>query len=467
MKRLLFLVISLLIASPLLFADVSLFNKDTFPIGEKEGVSRASKKRKLNALGNLTFFKDFTNVNKDRNPSNILRADYSKGLGTATFTATRSASAPSNYVDASGVIQLVTTSDVPRFQGGYYDETGFHAMRGVMIKGARTNICLQSNDVGGTSWVNTAPVTFGDNDDIAPDGALTASRLTYAGGSGIYSSASTQDISISGGSENKTLTVSIYVKTKTGTSTFRIKNTHALVLDNFSSDLTATTSWRRFSFTVTNGAGAGNGKQSIGIMSNVADGAYDLEVWGAQLEVAPYASSLIPTTDTSLTRGAEVFKYPISGNRTGATESCFIKYAPEWAASAQTEAVYLLDSDADIVDMAFVVASDSFQYRPNGTDDAANVALAASDPAVNTSYVMAGISYGATAGTNAEIYVDEVTKGSTTTNYTAPDMAGTSFYLGSKADGTLQINGVFQSIAFFSEAKSDADVAKITNILNS
>src|SRR3990170_2256597 len=105
----------------------------------------SSKKNRLISLYNkfppgLTFLKDYGN-------SNILGADYAKGDGTSTYTASRSATNPATYIDANGTIQLVTTSNIPRYNSGYYDETGFHTVdsngqrvRGLVIEGAGTNL---------------------------------------------------------------------------------------------------------------------------------------------------------------------------------------------------------------------------------------------------------------------------------------------------------------------------------------
>jgi len=62
------------------------------------------------------------------------------GNKTATFTASRSSSNPASYVDTTGVIRYTTTSDVPRFVGGWYDKNGFIRERGVLIESAATNI---------------------------------------------------------------------------------------------------------------------------------------------------------------------------------------------------------------------------------------------------------------------------------------------------------------------------------------
>ena len=142
----------------------------------EDGVIRLSKISKLKSAKNLTFYKDYTR-------GSSVNADYSAGSGTGTFTATRGATTPATYVDALGVINLVTTSDIPRFQGGYYDSTGFHAQVGLMIEGARTNLVPKSYTMNDASWTATS-VTVSDGATTDPAGGSNAASLTASAGNG-------------------------------------------------------------------------------------------------------------------------------------------------------------------------------------------------------------------------------------------------------------------------------------------
>ena len=70
-----------------------------------------------------------------------LDADYSRGSPTATFSASRDATHPATYFDSSGVMQKTETSNVGRFNYGYYDTSGYHAFTtsGVLIEEACMN----------------------------------------------------------------------------------------------------------------------------------------------------------------------------------------------------------------------------------------------------------------------------------------------------------------------------------------
>lgn len=129
--------------------------------------------QKLQDLGGLTFYKDYANSQASAN------ADYSAGVGTATFTATRSASAPATVIDSTGLVTTVTSSNTPRFVGGYYDPEGFHINKGIMLEGASTNLIPKSVAIDDATW--TESNTVADNADAgssSPDGTATAPSLT-------------------------------------------------------------------------------------------------------------------------------------------------------------------------------------------------------------------------------------------------------------------------------------------------
>jgi hypothetical protein len=105
--------------------------------------------KQLQDMGNLTFFKDFTSaVSAD--------ADFASGSPTATFTASRSASNPATYIDGNGVIQVVTTSNTPRFNKKLYTPTGMVDGGGFILSPSQTNILTYSDGtlVTGNKWTN-------------------------------------------------------------------------------------------------------------------------------------------------------------------------------------------------------------------------------------------------------------------------------------------------------------------------
>lgn len=99
---------------------------------------------------------------------------------------------------------------------------------------------------------------------------------------------------------SKTFTASVQIAVASGTAKFRIKNTHGGVVDNYSSDLTATTTPQWFSLTVNNAASAGDGSQTVGIVnaSDASSNGVTFLVTGAQLNLGPL-QPYYPTTSAA------------------------------------------------------------------------------------------------------------------------------------------------------------------------
>lgn len=196
--------------------------------------------------------------------------DILKGTGTATFTRATTAT----YVDSFDGIVRTAAIDVARFE-----------KNGVLIEGSSTNECLRSEEFVNAVWPTDVNITVTANQATAPDGLFTADQIEYPGSIGIPASrVIDQRVVVGGGVASKTFTFSCFIRSVSGSSKFRLKNTHEGVIDNFSSDFTVGESFERVSFTVTNNASAGTGRQIVGITAASDDSAFDLYIWGAQLE---------------------------------------------------------------------------------------------------------------------------------------------------------------------------------------
>jgi len=161
---------------------------------------------------------------------------------------------------------------------------------------SRTNLVLYSEDF--SQWINNG-LTLSLNSATAPDGNATADNIVYGGSAGSPNGKQIQvGVVIGGGTANKTFTFSVHVK---GTGTFRLKNTHGSIVDNFSSNLTATSDWVRYDFSVSNSSLAGSGAQIVAVVAASTDAAFNLDIWGAQLEKDSRVSAYIATSGSAVT----------------------------------------------------------------------------------------------------------------------------------------------------------------------
>ena len=262
----------------------------------------------------LTFYAPFDDPN---DPLRLI-----KGTGSLSFTRATTAT----YVPVNS-----TT--------GYIETAPFGTLRitewGALIEGQRTNLALQSEDLG-TTWMNTASSKT-TNSDTAPDGMVTADRVVSD------NSASTQHFitqAISGLIDNTVYTYSVYLKAgsgtysgwarvnvvpKSGTLTYAyvdLSNCTTGSTNNLVSSSISTSydSWCRVSIT----GNISNGATSPDIRVYLAEGNGDItfsgdntsyiSVWGAQVEAASFPSSYIPTTTAAVTRNADVLSFSNAGN---------------------------------------------------------------------------------------------------------------------------------------------------------
>ena len=170
----------------------------------------------------------------------------------------------------------------------------------LLLEKQSTNLQLYSQELDNAYW-NTYNLTVTGNNGISPDGTQNADTLTFDA-----NATARLEKPVGGTYESQTHTVSVYAKVTSGTQQFRLKCTHANVADYYSSDLTVTTEWQRFTFTQTFGASVGTGIVS-GVINSSSGTAKSILFYGFQLEAnSSYATSYIPTTSSSATRVADV-----------------------------------------------------------------------------------------------------------------------------------------------------------------
>lgn len=411
-----------------------------------------------NQFGILTkTLADYTGLTfyKSHRYASSVNANYSIGSGTGTFTASRGASNPATYVDAFGVVWLVTTSNTPRFTQGFYDTTGFVSRPGLMMERASTNLLQDSYFADGstTYWeVITGGTVAADTTYSNPYGAGQIEKIVgTAINQGMVTSTAKKVADVQG----TKYTVSALVR---GTGSVKLYWSDAItqVSGEFILD---PNEWTRVQFTF---LAAATTTSLVGVI-NFANAALTCYVANIQCEANPYATSFIPTTTAALTRNQEKLTYLTSGNRTAATESVFIKFTVESAFTS--DANYRLLTDTVNVGRYFSreTGTSVIKVFPNITNNGAVFINTTTSPAAGTSYVL-GATMNSAGTPGLTVYIDGVSEGTTDAGFTAPAW-GTYFSCGHYATGDHNLDGIIQSVAFFSDAKSAGDVLAISNIL--
>jgi hypothetical protein len=218
-------------------------------------------------------------------------------LTAAGFTFTRNSTA--TFINSSGLVEIAPVGQ-PRF--GYNPNT--LTPRGLMIEPSRTNVLNWSETFANTGGSNNNWIYLNLSRQIgntSPSGNTTAIRF-------IADSSNATLLSNTGGGNLTNGILSFWAKGITGNENFAYTLNNGITWNG----ITLETNWKRF----TSGMLTGNHQVGflIGNTGNV------IEIWGAQLESAGSSpidaqiaeSSYIPTTNTTITRSADVASIPSS-----------------------------------------------------------------------------------------------------------------------------------------------------------
>lgn len=230
-------------------------------------------------------------------------------------------------------------------------------LKGYLAEGSRENIVLRSEEIDNASWHKTdASVTA--NDTTAPDGRMTAEKLTTSTASN--PNAYTADATASAAR----YTASVWIKAGniteaaiqlyqngqggvnqsavilSGPGTISGNGTQIITISDLS-----TTEWTRVATTSdANVVGSANINFYVkNRLSGSTIGDYNY-FWGTQLEQASFASSYIPTTSASVTRAADNLRYPETGNFNDPAGTVFVDVITEWSGGSGFSAMWVADS---------------------------------------------------------------------------------------------------------------------------
>jgi len=227
---------------------------------------------------------------------NLSLVDDVSGNNLVTFSRASSGT----YVGSDGLIKTAV-ADAPRFD---HDPVTGESL-GLLIEEGRTNLLTYSEQFDVSPWVypGTSIVVTPDQ-ATAPDGTLTADLVTNtaSGNQVLY-----QAVPVVG---STTYAFSFWAKNNGGTrADYRILSpqTGEIVPINTSYfNQLSDTEFRRITVTFTTPSAATSIYVYTMAGTNVPANAYNIYIWGAQLETGSFPTSYIPTTGSTVTRATDV-----------------------------------------------------------------------------------------------------------------------------------------------------------------
>lgn len=382
------------------------------------------------------------------------------------------------FVGADGYIQS-SAINTPRFT--YNPATLLP--EGLLIEDQRTNLAINSEAFNSWTLSNSTITTTNTTETIDPSGNNNAELWTRSSTANAFVGQT-----ISKAASALTYTMSVYAKKKVGNYlAIRMQGTYPARCDMVVNLSTGTISTAATATTFTNPAGkiqdAGNGWYRISITGttdttasvtmylsfNSGGGTLDTVdtasnsagyLWGAQIEESPFATSYIPTTTASVTRGRDAITnlssntYPYSSFSSATNFSTYVDYKSAAESSASLgRFIKIATPSAEAISLVhnlktvqfFTTTSSTTTYSPTKNRSSDYVAY------TRTKYAMS-IRNG-----DAAITVDGLTA-ATGTN-TMPNSLD-AFYLGFNT--SFSLNGTMREFRYYNIDVSDSELQRIT-----
>ncbi len=164
---------------------------------------------------------------------------------------------------------------------------------------ARRNLLTSSEQIDNAGWAKNGVITVTPNTVIAPDGSQTGDTLARnTSPTGNYADLTQSFVVGAGGNVGKTYTVSIWLRTASGTGTAVLRVSDLFFNTQVSGSLTVTSEWQRFTFTSSGPVGGWSASgTAIGFGLSMPSSS-TLFAWGAQLEQGSAATDYQPVGTT-------------------------------------------------------------------------------------------------------------------------------------------------------------------------
>ena len=361
------------------------------------------------------------------------------------------------YLDPSTGLQTTvgvtgTDSNTPRFPAGKYGS-------GVLIEGARTNLCTHPSDFNNAAWVKGANITVSDNnttETLDPIGTNIADKLTTSGGTRTLTfttstAISTNDSVFSVLAKSPTGEVDIVLAIE-GTSGGQESSGTLNVVSNGQDG----NGFTRYSVTHENDASlTGNWRYVI-----VVENSLDLYLFGANMEAGTdvlFPTNLIaPTLTASTTRNAESLTYLTTDvvNQDKGTISFW--FTPGWIFDKHGSVV-LFHSGVDTTNRHLTVVFDSTgnfsttMYKLNGSTFE-SVTGSGSTIVQNAAHHYV-LTYDSTVSNGLKNYLDASLLATSSNAAFSASGIGTNFAIGSFNNGNNPAFCVFDDFEIYKDVK--------------
>jgi len=373
--------------------------------------------------------------------------------GSGSVTATGSTVDNSGTVGTQSIVTFVdvtATGNVTLTVAGTATAIHFRQSLGLLHEEERTNLLTYSAQFDAAAW-NRAAETGGSvsaGSSTSPDGGTNADTYTRATETGSFAFLR----HVVSGDASQALTFSVYIRAATSLTTqMVISNLTVTTLK--SEELSVTTVWQRFSFSIAASALTDTGSIGVGFVGGSAGD--QLILWGAQLEAGLSPSSYIPTTSAAVTRTADSVSMTSTAftDWHSAAQGTLYVEATAAATGATRGLASLNDGSGSNVTQLFLTSSDAPRLEVYNGATQANLTASAVTP--TTAFKVAGAykandfalcSNGGAVGTDTSGAVPTVTQLS----------------IGAINGATSPLNGHIRRITYWPTRLANAELQAIT-----
>ena len=358
---------------------------------------------------------------------------------TRATTATR--------VNKSGLIESVA-SNLPRVD--FTDDTKGH----LLLEPASTNLEVNSSDLstafiattGATAAVETGLTPFGVSGNIKRLSGATNNPPDWTDNS----NALKKQFNVTATDPASTFTFSVYIKSAGSTTVniqIRNNNTGVFVLSGATS---LTSDWQRVSVTLA----ATTTTTLIGVVIAGTDG--DILLSGAQFEAKEFATSLIPTSGSTVTRNAEVCNSSGAAQDFNSTEGVLYAEIAAFRSTGVFESISISDETSSNV-IKFFTANDENTQKVQIISGAANQGVINGSVTDITAFNKLAIKY---KNNDCDFFVNGVLAGTDTSVTTPSNLNTLSFSSGPATNNPFE--GKVREVRTYKTALTDAELIALT-----